>query len=131
MTKRNKIIYWVSTLWLALGMFSSGLVQLLKLKTETDFMADLGYPAYFCTIIGFWKLLGVLAILAPKYPLIKEWAYAGFFICMSGALASHIFSGDSFSEMLPSILLLTLTVVSWYFRPESRKFASVNPSMNS
>ena len=80
MTKRNKIIYWISTVWLALGMLSTGIVQILKLKEEVSMMAHLGYPLYFLTLIGVWKILGVVAILVPKFPLLKEWAYAGSFL---------------------------------------------------
>ena len=118
---RNKIIYWISTVWLALGMASTGIVQLLKVKDEVAAMQHLGYPLYFLTILGIWKLLGVVAILIPKFPLVKEWAYAGFFFAMSGAMLSHIISGDPVTQVLPSLLLLTLTVVSWYFRPAGRK----------
>ncbi len=116
-------MYWISTVWLALGMLSSGLIQVLQTQTEVDFITQLGYPVYFLMIIGIWKLLGVIAILVPKYPLIKEWAYAGFFFCMSGAVFSHIANGDGVTITLPVILLLVLTVVSWYFRPASRKLA--------
>jgi hypothetical protein len=124
MTRAKKIIYWIATLWLALGMTSTGIVQLMKMKDDVDRMAHLGYPVYLLTMLGIWKLLGVVAVLVPKYPLIKEWAYAGFFFAMSGAAISHIVLGDPFSEIAPSLLLLTLTVVSWCFRPESRKTAA-------
>ena len=120
MTKRNKIIFWISTIWLALGMLSSGIVQLLKVKGEIDFIINLGYPVYFLTMLGIWKILGVVAVLIPKFPLLKEWAYAGFFFAMSGAVFSHIAS-DSVNEIFPPLLLLILTVVSWYFRPAGRK----------
>lgn len=123
MSKRNKIIYWIATLWLSLGMASSGIVQLLQIQMEKDAMVHFGYPFYFLTIIGVWKLLGVVAVLVPKYPLVKEWAYAGFFFTMTGALASHIAVGDPVAQMIPAVLLLALTVVSWYFRPASRKLA--------
>src|SRR6266850_3801695 len=126
MTKRNKIIYWISTLWLALGMLSTGAVQLFKLKADVDQITHLGYPVYLLTILGVWKILGVVAVLIPKFPRLKEWAYAGFFFAMSGAAISHIISGDSVKEIFPSLLLLILTVVSWYFRPENRKSISVN-----
>ena len=95
MTKRNKIIYWIATIWLALGMVSTGIVQLLKMKEEVDMITHLGYPVYFLTILGVWKILGVVAVLIPKFPLLKEWAYAGFFFAMSGAVFSHIASGDA------------------------------------
>ena len=125
MTKRNKIIYWIATLWLSLGMVSTGVVQLIKLKEEADMMTHLGYPLYFLTIIGAWKILGVIAVLIPKFPLVKEWAYAGFFFVMSGAVFSHMAAGDGAKEFFGPILLIVLTVVSWYFRPESRRLRRV------
>lgn len=121
MNKSNKIIYWISTIWLALGMVSTGIVQLLKMKEEVEKMALLGYPRYFLTIIGVWKILGVVAVLMPKLPLLKEWAYAGFFFAMSGAVFSHLAVGDGAKEFFGPILLLVLTIVSWYFRPSSRR----------
>lgn len=121
MTKTQKIIYWIATLWLALGMTSTGIVQLLKIKEEVEMMTQLGYPIYFLTIIGVWKILGVIAILIPKFPLVKEWAYAGFFFAMSGAIFSHLAHGDAFISLFGPTLLLLLTIVSWYFRPSERK----------
>lgn len=125
MTKRNKIIYWVATAWLALGMLSTGIVQLIPLKDESDMMTHLGYPLYFLTILGIWKILGVIAILLPKFPLLKEWAYAGFFFAMSGAVISHIAMGDAAKELFGPLLLIILTIVSWYFRPVDRKNISI------
>ncbi|MEI1278585.1 DoxX family protein [Leptospira venezuelensis] len=118
---RNKIIYWIATAWLSLGMVSTGIVQVIQMKEEADMFAHLGYPAYLMIIIGVWKLLGVIAVIVPKYPLVKEWAYAGFFFTMSGAAFSHFAAGDSAKEYFGPILLLVLTVVSWYFRPADRK----------
>jgi len=126
MTKRNKIIYWIATIWLSLGMLSTGIVQLLRTKEEVDMMTRLGYPVYFLTIIAVWKILGVVAVLMPKFPLLKEWAYAGFFIAMSGAIVSHLIVGDEARELFGPTLLLVLTVVSWYFRPADRKLIFVN-----
>ena len=128
MTKRNKIIYWISTIWLALGMLSTGIVQLLKPEEEVAKIIHLGYPVYFLTILGVWKILGVVALLIPKLPLLKEWAYAGFFIAMSGAIFSHIASGNSMKEIFPASLLLVLTLVSWNFRPADRRIVLVSPS---
>lgn len=127
MTKRNKIIYWIATIWLALGMLSTGIVQLIKMEEEVAVITQLGYPVYFLTILGAWKVLGVITVLIPGFPLLKEWAYAGFFFAMSGAIFSHIASGDLMPEIFGPLLLLVLTAVSWYFRPASRKVASVNP----
>ena len=133
MTKRNKIIYWISTLWLALGMLSTGVLQLFRAKAEGALappgvygITHLGYPIYFLTILGIWKILGVIALLIPKFPLLKEWAYAGFFFAMSGAVFSHIALADPTKEFIPSLVLLSLTVISWYFRPADRRIISVN-----
>jgi hypothetical protein len=130
MKKRNKIIYWIATIWLSLGMLSTGAVQLLKIKGDgpgsVDTMTHLGYPVYFVTILGVYKILGVVAVLIPRFPLVKEWAYAGFFFMMSGAVLTHIAAGNSISEMFPSLLLLILILVSWYFRPSDRKLILVN-----
>jgi len=129
MTKRNKIIYWTATVWLSLGMVSTGIVQLLKVKEEVAMMTHLGYPLYFLTIIGVWKILGVVAVLVPGFSAVKEWAYAGFFFAMSGAVFSHLALGDGGKEFFGPILLLVLTVVSWYFRPDSRKPQSLKPAV--
>ena len=121
MTKRNKIIYWIATIWLALAMVASGVQQLFNIGGFVDIMARLAYPLYFSQILGIWKILGVAALLIPKFPLLKEWAYAGFFIVMTGAIFSHIASGDHLNEIFPALFLLILTIVSWYFRPADRK----------
>ena len=133
MTKRNKIIYWIATIWLASGMVATGTLQLFRAKAEGALappgvfgITRLGYPVYFLTILGVWKILGAVALLIPKFPLLKEWAYAGFFLAMSGAVFSHIASGSGAKEYFGPILLIILTVVSWYFRPENRKIISVN-----
>lgn len=121
MKKRNKIIYWIATGFLAFGMLAGGVQQLLQIGGYVEIITQLGYPLYFLTILGAWKILGVIVLLVPKFPLVKEWAYAGFFFAMSGAAISHIVAGQPFTEALPSLILLTVTVVSWYFRPADRR----------
>jgi uncharacterized membrane protein YphA (DoxX/SURF4 family) len=124
MKKSHKIIYWIATIWLALGMVATGGGQLFKMKDGqggVDMVAHLGYPVYLLTILGIWKILGVIAILLPKFPLLKEWAYAGFFFVMTGAIFSHIAISDPVTKTFPSLLLLILTFVSWYFRPATRR----------
>jgi hypothetical protein len=121
MKKRDKIIYWIATIWLSLGMVSTGIVQLMQRKEEVDRMTHLGYPVYFLTLIGIWKILGIIMVLMPKFTIGKEWAYAGFFFAMSGAIYSHVVLGDAAKEIFGPALLLVLTVISWYFRPVDRK----------
>ncbi len=122
------IAYWIFTIWLSFGMLSSAAVQLLRVEGAHEFILDdLGYPSYFLNIIGVWKILGVAAILAPGFALLKEWAYAGFFFLATGIIGSHAASESPFGEILPGILLLALTVLSWWLRPASRKLAANNP----
>lgn len=113
-----------------MGMVSTGIVQLTGMQEEVDVIKTLGYPVYLLTILGVWKILGVLAILLPArrafFNLIKEWAYAGFFFAMSGAVPSHLFTGGGAIKLFGPSLLLLLTVVSWYFRPAERTI-TVNP----
>lgn len=124
MEKRKKIIYWIATGFLSFGMLAGGIQQSLQIGGYNKIVSDLGYPLYILSILGVWKILGVIAILIPKKPILKEWAYAGFFFAMSGAFISHIISGQSFVEALPSLILILITIVSWYFRPIGRKVQS-------
>ena len=127
MEKRNKIIYWLATSLLALGMFASGLQQILHTQTIMDLMVPLGYPSYFFYIIGVWKILAVTAILTPGFKLLKEWAYAGLFFVMTGALISHLAIGDFDAKSIMGPIFQTVFIIlSWYFRPADRKINQVN-----
>ena len=121
MEKRNKIIYWIVTIFLSIGMLAGGIQQTFQIGGYNEIITKLHYPLYVLSILGVWKILGVIAILIPKFPLLKEWAYAGFFFAMSGAAISHFVVGQSFIEALPALILLAVTVLSWYFRPSNRK----------
>ena len=126
MDKRNKIIYWIVTVFLSVGMLAGGIQQTLQIGGYNEIITKLHYPLYVLSILGVWKILGVIAILIPKFPLLKEWAYAGFFFAMSGAAISHFAVGQSFTEAIPALILLAVTVLSWYFRPSDRKIISKN-----
>lgn len=126
MTRMQKILYWVATIWLSLGMASSAAVQLMRIPEGVESVTHLGFPEYLLTILGVWKILGIVALLVPGLPVLKEWAYAGFFFVASGAMTSHLIMRDPFGEVFPSVLLLVLTVVSWYLRPEHRRLTVVN-----
>jgi uncharacterized membrane protein len=121
MTRRNRIIYWTATIFLSFGMLAGGIQQMLQTGGYIEIVSGLGYPLYLLSIIGVWKILGVMAILIPKFQLLKEWAYAGFFFVMSGAFISHIAVGQPFTESVPSLILLIAIVLSWNFRPADRK----------
>ncbi len=124
LSNKKTIAYWFFTLWMSLGLTSAGIVQLLRMDFEVEFIVNLGYPIYFLTILGLSKLLGVIAVLIPKFPLLKEWAYAGFVFTMLGAIYSEVVTNSPFSEIFPPILMLILISLSWYLRPASRKTCS-------
>jgi hypothetical protein len=102
-----------------------GIGQLFQVKEVVAGFAPLGYPTYFISIIGFWKVLAIIAVLVPKLPLVKEWAYAGIFFAMTGASASHIAVNDSAFHIIMPLLIAGLAVSSWYLRPLTRKINAV------
>ena len=126
-SSRGSIItYWVTTLILATECLGGGVMGALQMSPFIEVMRHLGYPIYLMTIHGVWYMLAGVALLVPRFPRLKEWAYAGFFFIMSGAIFSHVAMHDPFNEIFPSVILLILTVVSWYFRPVGRKLILVN-----
>lgn len=120
-TKLNRILYWVTTIFLSSGMLAGGIQQMLQIGGYNEIVTRLGYPLYMLSILGVWKILGVTAILWPKLPLVKEWAYAGFFFVMSGAAISHLVMKEPVVEVIPSLILLIAIILSWYFRPVDRR----------
>jgi hypothetical protein len=126
MEKRKLIWYWIITGLLSFCIFFGGLFQALQLPGVLKGFKPLGYPTYFISLIGIWKILGVIAILVPKFRLLKEWAYAGIFFTMTGAVISHIASNDIHAQIIAPTVLAVFAVLSWYLRPASRKIISVN-----
>jgi hypothetical protein len=126
MEKRKTIWYWIITVILSLCIFSGGLAQALQVKDVIQGFKPLGYPLYFISLIGIWKMLGIIAILIPGFKLAKEWAYAGIFFTMTGAVISHIASNNVSAQIISPAVLALFTVLSWYLRPTNRKIASVN-----
>jgi DoxX-like family len=119
--KSRKIAYWIVTGLLCFGMVGGGIAQLIRAKPNVDGMNSLGYPLYMLTILGIWKLLAVFTILIPKYPLVKEWAYAGLFFLLSGGVISHLASGEGVLKALPVFVFMCLNIASWYLRPDDRR----------
>ena len=121
MEKRKMIWYWIITGLLSFCIFSGGFAQLIQAKQTIEGFKPLGYPTYFISIIGAWKMLGVIAILVPGFKLLKEWAYAGIFFTMTGAVISHIAANNVSVQIIAPIVLAIFTVLSWYLRPASRR----------
>ena len=126
MEKRKQIWFWIITGILSFCIFTGGLFQALLLKGVVQGFKPLGYPTYFISLIGIWKVLGIIAILIPGFKLLKEWAYAGIFFTMTGAVISHIASHDVSVQIIAPVVLAVFTVLSWYLRPADRKITSVN-----
>ncbi len=124
--KRIRTWYWIVTCLLLFGMVTGGIVQILKAKFNADGFVHLGYPLYAMQFIGVWKLLGAIALLLPGYKLLKEWAYAGFFFVLTGAVISHVVSGDDVVKWIAPFVFVVLTVLSWYLRPANRRIVYAN-----
>lgn len=126
--KTKLIAYWATTILLAFALFAGGVGDLAHLPVIDAGMTHLGYPLYFTTILGFWKLPGAIVLLAPRLPRLKEWAYAGAFFNMTGAVASHILSGDTPVQFLAPLIFAVCAVASWALRPQSRTLGVLFPS---
>ena len=121
--KRKLIAYWSCTVVIALCIGSGGAAQVLRVPQNVEGMTALGYPLHFIVLLGVWKVLGALTLLAPGLRLVKEWAYAGIFIDLSGAVvASAANAGGAFHIMAP-IVLIGILAASWALRPESRRLS--------
>jgi uncharacterized membrane protein YphA (DoxX/SURF4 family) len=130
MTMKTKVIsYWVTTIFTALELLAGGVTDLIHGRTAlvagepvAEVLAHLGYPVYLLTILGVWKLLGAITLLAPRFPRLKEWAYAGSFFVYAGAVASGMVRGldDPGTFIWPPLIFAALTLASWALRPQSR-----------
>ena len=117
------IAYWIATAATAFVFLSGGVADLSRPEFVMEGMRHLGYPDYFVVILGAWKLLGGIVVLVPRFPRLKEWAYAGMLFDLSGAAASHLSAQDSALKIATPLLLLIPLFASWALRPESRRLA--------
>lgn len=113
--------YWVATVLFCLALGAGGVANLVKAEPQRVVMESLGYPLYMMTILGAFKVLGVIALLVPGFARLKEWAYAGFTFDLIGAAASHILAGDPVTSALPPLVLMLVGAASYWLRPESRR----------
>jgi hypothetical protein len=120
-SRKAVIGYWICTVLVAIPALVAGAMDILHLQPFLGLLVHLGYPAYFATILGVWKVLGAIVLIAPRYPLIKEWAYAGMVIDYSSAVLSHAASGDGAAAIAGPALSLLALAASWYLRPGSRR----------
>lgn len=117
----RSMAYWTTTVLIATELGAGGLWDILRIPYVTAILEHLGYPAYFAAIIGVWKVLGAIALLVPRFPRLKEWAYAGTVFEMTGAAASHLAVGDNVDRLVAPVVLTCLAVSSWILRPSERR----------
>jgi uncharacterized membrane protein YphA (DoxX/SURF4 family) len=117
----KSITYWVITIVITFFIGSGGAAELARVPGTVEGLVQLGYPVYFVTIIGFWKVLGAIALLAPGFPRLKEWAYAGIFFNMTGAAFTSIATNSAAWHVIVDLVLTALTIASWALRPASRR----------
>ena len=121
--KIKYIAYWVTTALLAVNYIFAGTMYLGQGPEVMEGSKVLGYPMYFMMILGVWKILGAIAILLPKTPVIKEWAYAGMVINLTSAAISNGISGLGTGHIITPLMVLAFVVASWWLRPEDRRLA--------
>jgi hypothetical protein len=121
MKKSKTIAYWVCTALIVLTIGSGGAAQALRVPQNVEGMVALGYPVHFIVLLGVWKVLGALTLLAPRLRLVKEWAYAGIFIDLSGAVVTAIANQSAVFHVVAPAVLIGFLVASWALRPESRR----------
>ncbi len=134
--KMKMIGYWATTTVIVLELLAGGLTDLMHGGTDVvagqpvvDVLAHLGYPAYLLTILGLWKLPAGIALLAPGFPRLKEWAYAGAFFVYTGAAASGMVRGhnDPSTLIWGPLIFAAITIASWALRPQSRTLGVLFP----
>jgi len=121
-SRSRTIAYWVTTVIIAAELAVGGVWDILRIEYVREVLEQqLGYPAYFSVIMGVWKVPGAVALLVPRFPRLKEWAYAGAVFTYTGAAASHIAVGDvAFALFGPSIFAV-IALASWALRPPARR----------
>lgn len=124
--KMRRIAYWVTTALTAFVFLSGGAADVARPSFVMEGMTHLGYPAYFVLILGAWKVLGGVAVLAPGLPRLKEWAYAGMTFDLTGAAASHAAVGDPAGKVVTPLVILGIVMASWALRPESRRLTGAS-----
>lgn len=127
---RRILAYWVTTALLASELLLGGIWDVLRVPQVLGIIHRLGYPSYFLIILGIWKLLGAVALIVPRFPRLKEWAYAGAFFDLIGAVLSQLAAGlIDVSQLVYPIVMTGVALISWALRPPSRRL--FDPSKKS
>jgi uncharacterized membrane protein YphA (DoxX/SURF4 family) len=117
------IAYWVTTILGPASFVIGGVLHLARGPQVVEGLHHLGFPLYFASILGVWKILGAVAVVVPGFPRLKEWAYAGFFFDLTAAAVARAAVGDATSDIIAPLIFLALVMASWALRPQSRKLS--------
>ena len=104
--KTTNLLYWIFTILFAGLMISSAIPNVVNTPKSKEVVHDmLGYPVYIIPYIGLAKVLGSVVILIPGLKKIKEWAYAGLFFDLAGAIYSGIAAAGGVDPMMLTMLI--------------------------
>ncbi|MES2392552.1 MAG: DoxX family protein [Acidobacteriota bacterium] len=121
--KGKAIGYWVCTGLMVFVMLPGGIFGALRVPQAVEGQTVLGFPVYFVVFLGVWKILGSIAIVVPKFPRLKEWAYAGMFFDLIGAVVANAARDSVRWHVFAPLAIVPILVASWALRPESRRLA--------
>ena len=120
--KTKTAVYWIATGLLAFMFLPGGVMYLVGAPAAVSGVMQLGFPRYFVTLLGVWKLLGGLAILVPGVPRLKEWAYAGMFFDLTAAVVACAARGGAWWHVFAPAAAILILFASWALRPPGRAF---------
>ena len=119
--RSRAIAYWITTVLVVAELALGGVWDILQIPYVRNVIDHLGYPRYFLVILGIWKVFGAVALVVPRFPRLKEWAYAGAVFNYTGAVASHLAVGDGALAVVNPIVQVGLVAASWVLRPTARR----------
>ena len=117
----RSLVYWAVSAPVLLETAVGIQWDLARIPYVLDILDRLGFPAYFATILGVSKILALVALLLPRTPRLKEWAYAGLTFVYVGAALCHIAVGAAAGAVLTPLVLAGITMASWALRPAPRR----------
>jgi hypothetical protein len=108
------IAFWATTLVVVFELTAGSVWNFLQIEFARVQYSHLGFPDYFAYISGAWQVGGAAVIIAPRFPRLKEWAYAGAFFLWSSAVATHLLKGDYIvSVWLAPLVFAMFAIASW------------------
>jgi DoxX-like family len=125
------ITYWTFTVLLVFELVAGSLWNLLQIEWVRVQFNHLGYPLYITYILGVWQIGGAAVIIAPRFPRLKEWAYAGSFFNFSGAMASHLLAGEGVRTWLAPLVFSMFVIASWALRPAVRRLSNAGLALET